>query len=130
MEEFWNKRYAENEMAYGTEPNKFFASQLQRLQPGKILLPAEGEGRNAVHSAKLGWDVSAFDISKEGKRKAEILAENNKVKINYTVNGVVEIEYKKDSFDCIGLIYAHFPAHLKTEYHKILDTENYGKLIY
>jgi len=30
--------------------------------PGKVLFPAEGEGRNAVHAAMLGWEVHAFDI--------------------------------------------------------------------
>jgi len=122
MKEFWNKRYAKKEMAYGKEPNEFFSIEISKLQTGKLLLPAEGEGRNAVYSAKLGWEVSAFDISKEGKRKAEILAKNNNVKIDYTIKELNEINYKKEQFDCIGLIYAHFPANLKSEYHNILDT--------
>lgn len=121
MKAFWDKRYAEKEMAYGEKPNEFFASQLAQLQSGKILLPAEGEGRNAIHSATLGWEVSAFDISKEGKQKAEILAQNNNVKIEYSVGGFDEIKYKENYFDCIGLIFAHFPAPVKSEYHKILD---------
>ena len=115
MKEFWDKRYADQEMAYGKEPNVFFASEVLKLNAGKILLPAEGEGRNAVHSAKLGWQVSAFDISKKGKQKAEKLALNNKVTIEYFVGGFDEINYKKESFDCIVLIFAHFPSHLKSE---------------
>ena len=121
MKEFWDKRYAEKEMAYGKEPNSFFATQISKLQTGNILLPAEGEGRNAIYSAKLGWDVSAFDISIEGKKKANLFAENSNVSIDYKVNGFDKINYKKEYFDCIGLIFAHFPPHLKSEYHKLLD---------
>lgn len=122
MKDFWDKRYAVKEMAYGKNPNIFFASQLQKLPIGKILLPAEGEGRNAVYSAKMGWEVSAFDISKEGKQKAKVFAWNNKVKIDYCIGGFEDIQYENNYFDCIGLIYAHFPSHLKSGYHKILDT--------
>ena len=122
MKEFWNKRYAEKEMAYGKEPNEFFSIEISKLQVGKILLPAEGEGRNAVYSAKLGWKVYAFDISKEGKQKADILAKDNKVIIDYSIEEFKNIKYEREYFDCIGLIYAHFPANLKSEYHNILDT--------
>ncbi len=122
MKEFWNNRYAEKEMAYGENPNTFFALQLQKLHIGKILLPAEGEGRNAIHSAKLGWEVSAFDISAEGKYKANVFAKKSNVSIDYKVGGFDKVGYEKKSFDCIGLIYAHFPPHLKSEYHNILDT--------
>jgi hypothetical protein len=48
MKEFWNERYANEEYAYGEEPNEFFKQELARLQPGRILLPADGEGRNGV----------------------------------------------------------------------------------
>ena len=121
MKEFWNKRYAADEMAYGEEPNKFFKSQLAKLEAGKLLLPAEGEGRNAVYAAIQGWSVSAFDISEEGKKKATVLSEKNNVSIDYKVGGLDKVSYQKNYFDCIGLIYAHFPPHLRPEYHKILD---------
>ncbi|NVM67000.1 hypothetical protein FHW88_005321 [Mucilaginibacter sp. SG538B] len=64
--EKWDQRYAEEEFAYGEQPNNFLQQQLSLLKPGKILFPAEGEGRNAVFAAGLGWAVSAFDISIEG----------------------------------------------------------------
>ena len=54
MKQFWNQRYSDKAYAYGTEPNAFFKSQLDQRPPGRILLPAEGEGRNAVYAATLG----------------------------------------------------------------------------
>ena len=119
--ERWNERYRGDEFAYGKEPNKYLKAQLEKLPPGTILFPAEGEGRNAVFAAKLGWTVSAFDISMEGKRKALHLAEVNKVVINYQVGELGELKYDNGQFDAIALIYAHFPADLKSLYHKTLD---------
>lgn len=65
----WDQRYASDEYVYGTKPNVFFKSQIEQLTPGKILMVAEGEGRNAVHAAEQGWEVTAFDSSLEGQKK-------------------------------------------------------------
>lgn len=117
----WNDRYSTDEFAYGEQPNNYLKEQLEQLNPGKILFPAEGEGRNAVFAARLDWEVSAFDISIEGKNKALQLAENNEVSIDYQVGELQELNYNEEQFDAIALIYAHFPASIKSSYHKTLN---------
>ncbi|MEX6687081.1 class I SAM-dependent methyltransferase [Danxiaibacter flavus] len=118
--ERWNDRFSQKEYAYGIEPNNYLKEQLERLSVGQILFPAEGEGRNAVFAAKLGWEVSAFDISDEGRNKALLLAEAN-VSIDYKVGKLETLPYNDGQFDAIALIYAHFPAELKSTYHKALN---------
>ena len=108
--DFWNTRYAEKEFAYGEKPNTFFAEKLETLSPATLLLPAEGEGRNAIFAAKLGWKVIAFDYSAEGKNKALQLAEKEGVKIDYVVSSLEDVSFEESSFDAISLIFAHFPA--------------------
>jgi len=108
--EFWNTRYSEKEYAYGENPNAFFAEKISELQPLSLLLPAEGEGRNAVFAAKLGWDVTSFDYSNEGKTKALRLAEKEQVSLHYIVSSLEEMTFDPNSFDTIALIYAHFPG--------------------
>lgn len=103
---FWDERYSIEEYIYGLNPNEFFKIELKKLKPGKILLPAEGEGRNAVFAAKNKWEVFAFDQSFEGKKKAEKLASANYVKINYSID-TYESYSSELRFDCIALIYAH-----------------------
>jgi 2-polyprenyl-3-methyl-5-hydroxy-6-metoxy-1,4-benzoquinol methylase len=120
MSEFWNERYALKEYIYGTEPNIFFKNQITKLSPGKILFPAEGEGRNAVYAAKLGYDVYAFDSSKEAKKKAEWLAKKHTVKINYQINDIESADYHSDFFDCIVLIFAHFHPLERNYFHNKL----------
>ena len=117
----WNERYSNDEFAYGTQPNNYLKDQLQKLKTGSVLFPAEGEGRNAVFAAQLGWNVSAFDISSEGKNKALQLAENNNVEIDYQVGELQNLNFKKEQFDVIALIYAHFPADIKSSIHTMLD---------
>lgn len=119
MTEIWNQRYAQEDYVYGVKPNEFFKEQLSKLQPGKILFPAEGEGRNAVFAALNGWDVVAFDSSSEAKKKAEKLAAKNHVTLKYQISSVEEFEYEENSFDAIILIYAHMENR----------TENHQKLI-
>ncbi|KFF05529.1 class I SAM-dependent methyltransferase [Flavobacterium reichenbachii] len=117
----WDDRYSSEEFAYGTAPNNFLKEQIQKLNPAAILFPAEGEGRNAIFAAKLGWEVSAFDISEEGKNKALKLAESSNVSIDYRVGELETLDFKKDQFDAIALIYAHFPAEIKSLIHKQLN---------
>jgi 2-polyprenyl-3-methyl-5-hydroxy-6-metoxy-1,4-benzoquinol methylase len=117
----WNERYSSAEFAYGEQPNNYLKEQLEKLDIGTILFPAEGEGRNAVFAARLGWTVSAFDISAEGKNKALRLAEANKVTIDYQVGELQSLNYTAGQFDVIALIYAHFPADIKSLIHKTLD---------
>jgi 2-polyprenyl-3-methyl-5-hydroxy-6-metoxy-1,4-benzoquinol methylase len=117
----WDERYASEEFAYGTQPNNYLREQLAKLTPGAILFPAEGEGRNAVFAATQGWDVSAFDISIEGQKKAQQLAASKNVSIDYKVGELQTLPYTPEQFDAIALIYAHFPADIKSLYHKTLS---------
>lgn len=117
----WDDRYSSEEFAYGEEPNNYLKEQIEKLKPGAILFPAEGEGRNAVFAAKLGWEASAFDISAEGKNKAIKLAQENNVSIDYQVGELETLNYQTEQFDAIALIYAHFPAEIKSVIHKTLD---------
>lgn len=121
MKQFWDERYGQPEYAYGEQPNNFFRQQLDRIQPGKLLMPAEGEGRNAVYAATVGWEVFAFDQSVEGQKKAQKLAQITGVEMDYIVNELQDLPYSPSSFDAMGLIYAHFPAAKKSEYHKALS---------
>ena len=121
MKEFWEERYAAEDFAYGIKPNVFFEKVVKEKQlKGAILLPAEGEGRNAVFAAKKGLNVTCFDMSNQGKLKAEKLASLNNVHINYLVGEFSELHFEENSFDVIALIYAHFPAEVKTLYHQKL----------
>lgn len=130
MIEFWNERYSKPDYAYGIEPNEFFKLQISRLPKGKILMPAEGEGRNAVYAAQIGWEVEAFDQSAEGRLKALELAKKKQVNISYQVGTINDLSLPEHSFDAMGLIYAHFPAEIKSSYHSyLIETLRTGGIV-
>ena len=118
MSQFWNDRYAQKEYVYGTNANIFFADELSKLNAGKILLPCEGEGRNAVFAAMHGWAVEAFDNSEEVRKKALQLGHQNNVTINYQIADAMTVEYPAESFDVVALIYAHFPTEIRKAIHQ------------
>ncbi|GJQ63471.1 MAG: methyltransferase [Melioribacteraceae bacterium] len=120
MKDFWDKRYSEKNFAYGKEPNKFFDLELRKLEPAKLLLPGEGEGRNAVSAAKLGWDVTALDYSISAKEKADKFAKETDVKINYIVTDLLEYQFPEDYFDAAALIFLHLDEDSREKLHELI----------
>lgn len=120
MNNFWDERFANNKSVYGEEPNQFFKEQLSKLEAGTLLLPAEGEGRNAIFAAKTGWEVSAFDTSKVGRENALKRAQIENVAIDYKLQDILEFDYSENMFDAIGLVFAHFPSIIRAKFHQKL----------
>lgn len=114
----WNERYKEPLYAYGKEPNVFFRECLEGFSVGSILMPADGEGRNGVFAAQLGWKVTSFDLSIEGKSKAMALASERGVSIEYVVGDLEQLAFSDEAFDAIGLVYAHVSAEKKRAFHE------------
>lgn len=129
---FWDERYSSMEYVYGTEPNHFFKEQIDKIPVrGKVLLPGEGEGRNAVYAAKLGWQVDAFDQSKIAQQKALSLAEKNEVKINYNVINLNEFNPAKEQYDAVAIIFVHLKEDFRQALNKkLIDSlKTGGKII-
>lgn len=108
----WDKRYSSPDYVYGTEPNEFLKQELSKLATGRLLLPGEGEGRNALWAALNEWKVTAVDISQMGKEKAMKLFATHDVNVNYRVGNILNITFD-EQFDAIGLIFLHLPKELK-----------------
>ncbi|MBI5538843.1 MAG: class I SAM-dependent methyltransferase [Bacteroidia bacterium] len=127
---FWNEKFSAEEYIYGVEPNVYFKQSINKIKPGKILVPAAGEGRDAVYAASIGWDVFAFDMSEVGKIKAMKLAESKNVKIQYDLYDVRHFEIKPDEYDAVVLSYFHLPENIRKEFYlKIISSLKKGGVI-
>jgi len=120
MENFWDQRYSESGFVYGQEPNAFFKEIIDDLEPGRLLLPGEGEGRNAIYAARKGWEVSAFDQSAVAREKALAWAENDGLSINYQVEDLTNFSCSGPNFDLVAIIYIHLPWVLRQSIHRQL----------
>lgn len=129
--ELWNERFSSKEYIYGTEPNEFFKQQIDLLDAGKLLLPGEGEGRNAVYASSKGWIVDAVDFSESAKAKALKLAESKSVKINYIISDLAEFDYPENEYDLIGLFFIHLKPSVRDLVHSklIKSLKSGGRII-
>lgn len=119
MEDFWNQRYAEHPTVYGTMPNLFFKNFIDQQEPGALLLPAEGEGRNALYAAARGWQVDAFDFSMEAREKTLQQAESLHLAVNYETKKIQEYSAEK-LYDLVALIYVHTEPLVRKSFHAAL----------
>jgi len=128
--EQWNSRYIAEEYIYGMSPNKYLESFLEGRQPGRILLPAEGEGRNSVFAASVGWQADAFDQSEAGRDKAIRLASSKNCSINYSISSLEDWDPKGVTYDCIALIFVHLvPGIRKTIHQKMISALKPGGIL-
>lgn len=112
----WDEVYGKQDYHYGIKPNEFLKQFIENQSfRGRMILPAEGEGRNAVFAARSGWTVDAFDTSAEGRKKAMALAEQENVKINYNLHSIENFVVKPEYYNAAALIYVHIPVKLRQE---------------
>jgi SAM-dependent methyltransferase len=114
----WDERYGKPEYAFGTNPNDFLASVTSRIPAGKVLCLGEGEGRNAVHLASLGYEVVAVDQSAIGLAKAEQLATDRGVQIQTIVADLAEFVIEPNVWQGVISIFCHLPSDLWQRVHQ------------
>lgn len=112
-QDFWNQRYATSEYVYGTEPNDFLRAHAAQLPSGNILCLADGEGRNGVYLASLGYSVTSVDFSLEGLKKGRALAQNQGVKVNFVHADLTDYAITPQTYSGVVSIFAHFPPALR-----------------
>lgn len=114
----WDERYSEPGFAYGTAPNDFLASVIDKIPQGKILSLAEGEGRNAVYLASRGYQVTGVDGSEVGLHKARELAAEHCVTITTIHADLNEFEIEPEHWEGIISCYCHVPSIIRIPLHK------------
>ena len=129
---FWDERYAAEDTVYGTEPNIFFKEQIDKLKPGKILMPGDGEGRNGVYAAVNGWLVDSVDFSAVARDKAVQFAHDSGTQISYLVIDLAEYEPHENYYDTVGMIFLHLNEELRKTFFKkaVKSLKPGGRLIF
>jgi SAM-dependent methyltransferase len=117
---FWDERFSGPEYTYGVEPNDFLRAEAGRIPKGRVLCVAEGEGRNSTFLAALGYEVTAVDFSIEGLRKAERLARERGVAIEFIHADLATYEPPVDSFAGVVSIFAHTSAEVRRRLHSLV----------
>ncbi|MCX7099692.1 MAG: class I SAM-dependent methyltransferase [Methylococcales bacterium] len=118
----WDERYSAEGYAYGTAPNQFLAEYAKRIPKGKVLSLAEGEGRNAVFLAKLGYAVTAVDSSLVGINKAKRWAEENHVTVEFIHADLADYDLGENQWDGIVSIFCPLPPAIRKQLYQKVPT--------
>ncbi|HUY84755.1 MAG TPA: class I SAM-dependent methyltransferase [Steroidobacteraceae bacterium] len=115
----WDERYGSAEYYYGTEPNDFLRERAPLIPVGgEVLCLGEGEGRNAVFLAGLGYRVTALDQSPVGLDKAQRLAAEKAVRIDTVVTDLAHYRIEAGRWAGIVSIWCHLPSALRPGVHR------------
>ncbi len=114
----WDQRYASEEYRFGTRPNRFLVDCARGLTPGRVLSLGEGEGRNAVYLARLGFDVTAVDQSAVGNAKAQRLAAERGVTLTTITADLNDFVIEPASWDVIIDFFCHLPQPERVGLHR------------
>jgi len=82
-----------------------------------VLCLADGEGRNSVYLASLGYDVTAVDNSLVGLEKAQKLAKVKGVSINTVHADLADYDLGIQKWDAIVSIFCHVPPFIRLDLH-------------
>jgi SAM-dependent methyltransferase len=108
--EDWNRRYAEKELLWTAQPNRFLVAETSELAPGRALDLACGEGRNGVWLAEKGWDVTGLDLSDVAIEKARRLAASRGVEGRWIAADLLDYRPEPGGFDLAIVFYLQVAA--------------------
>lgn len=114
----WDERYSEAVPVYGTRPNVHLEKQSSRLKPGsKILVPADGYGRNGHWLAKQGFDVHTVDLSPVGVERSRKAAREAGLTLKIEQADLATWNWPVGEFDAVAAIFLHLPPELRAKIH-------------
>jgi SAM-dependent methyltransferase len=108
--EAWDRRYADRELVWTSEPNRFLVAEAVALPAGRVLDVACGEGRNAVWLAERGWRVTGVDFSEVGLEKARGLAKARGVQAEWVAADLRDYTPETQAVDLVLVFYLQVPA--------------------
>lgn len=113
----WDERYSQYDFVYGKNPNQYFKSVIDKLEPGKLFMPGDGDGRNSIYAAKQNWKVTSVDFSSVAVDKAKQIAEQENVNLEIINADLSNYDYPQNYFDAVGVVFLHMQSPEKEVIH-------------
>lgn len=109
--DFWNGRFAGESYIFGTRPAAFVTDSAHYIPPGsRVLVPADGEGRNSVFLAETGHRVVATDIAEAALTKAHKLADARHVSVEFRHLDLQGWQWPNAEFDAVVAVFIQFAS--------------------
>jgi trans-aconitate methyltransferase len=113
----WDARYAASELIWTAEPNRWVSDVLTGRPPGTAVDLACGEGRNAIWLAERGWAVTGVDFSAAALQKAEALAHQRGVRVDWQRADLADWTADQP-VDLMLIAYLQVPAQVRRAVHR------------
>lgn len=111
----WNDKFSKEGFMYGLHPNEFIKKHVHLVpEKGEVLCLAEGEGRNAIYLASLGFRTQALDASDVGLDKLSKRAQEEGLTIETTLIDLKDWKLTRQ-YDAIVASFMHLPEPLRSE---------------
>ena len=111
---FWDDRYRLGAPgggpAFSLRPNPFVAAEAHRIRPGgRVADVGSGEGRHALHLARLGHPVLAVDFAAHGLQTLDRLAADEGLPIDTLAADAADADAwaEPDAFDAVVVAFVH-----------------------
>jgi 2-polyprenyl-3-methyl-5-hydroxy-6-metoxy-1,4-benzoquinol methylase len=122
--ELYDRVYSEAP-TFNTEPNQLLLAAVSGVPSGKALDVGMGNGRNALHLARQGWDVTGFDVAAVGLKSAREQATAASLALTTVLAADEEFDFGRSRWDLIVIIYALE----KRSVHRVRDALKPGGLV-
>jgi SAM-dependent methyltransferase len=95
---------------FKTRPNAFLVEALKGIPAGgQALDVGAGMGRNAIHLAGLGWDVTGIDLSAQGLAVMRAEAEKAGLKVRTVKTSYEDFDFGRERWDLVAMILSWAP---------------------
>lgn len=98
---------------FKTSPNAFLVEAMKGIAPSggaQALDVGAGMGRNAIHLAGLGWDVTGIDLSAKGLAVMEANAEKAGLKVRTVKTSYEDFDFGRERWDLVAMILSWAPV--------------------
>jgi SAM-dependent methyltransferase len=96
---------------FKTSPNAFLVEAMKGIKPGgRALDVGAGMGRNALHLAGLGWDVTGIDLSAQGLAVIQANAEKAGLKVQTFKTSYEDFDFGRERWDLVAMILSWAPV--------------------
>lgn len=124
----YNDKYKRDGLYWGSEPTTSCKLLVEKIPIKKdhnlsVLDIGTGEGRDALYLAKLGFEVTAFDLSPVGVDKLYLQAKDKNLKIETFVADIKDFQIDKKFDICLSTGTLHYlPPEIREQRIEYLKT--------
>ena len=125
----FDKIYASPTPPFKAEASAYLVRAIADRRPGAALDVGMGQGRNALHLASRGWQVTGYDVSEGGLAAARALASSRGLSLNAVRATHDDFDFGVERWDLVVMTYAQAPMQDERFLKRVRDSLKPGGIV-